>query len=64
MAACYHYAVGVKEDHKAAFTYYKKAAEAGDAAAMAELGRCYQRGLVSHPNPNPNPDPNPYHSRS
>ncbi|GAB5363309.1 hypothetical protein AAMO2058_000872200 [Amorphochlora amoebiformis] len=45
MAACYHYAVGVKEDHKAAFTYYKKAAEAGDAAAMAELGRCYQRGL-------------------
>ena len=40
----FNFGTGVKQDYEKAFTWYKKAAEQGDAAAQFILGSMYYNG--------------------
>ena len=44
MARAYDYGLGVEQDAKEAVQWYQKAAQAGSAPAMCDLGVCYERG--------------------
>jgi TPR repeat protein len=46
LAVCYELGQGgLPKDPKAAFLWYRRAAEDGDVDAMTEVGRCYYHGL-------------------
>jgi TPR repeat protein len=48
LAVCYELGQGgLPKDPKAAFLWYRRAAEDGDVDAMTEVGRCYYHGLGS-----------------
>ena len=39
---CYFYGQGIKQDHKRAVFWYKKAAASADDKALYNLGLCYK----------------------
>jgi hypothetical protein len=42
---CYHNGIGVSVDKEKAFSWYQKAAEAGNTYAQRDLGLCYETGI-------------------
>lgn len=51
MAQCLEYGLGVNKNEPEAFSMYRRAAERGYAPAMAELSRCYTKGIGIEVNP-------------
>ena len=45
LALCYEQGVGVEINHRKAFSFYKRAAELGDAFAQCNIGVRYLEGL-------------------